>query len=468
MTLYRLKLHTLACHSPRSQAPYNDFVIVNLLAMRGSEVIGMVESPLGSFRKNRGAVGFGPGATYTFGPESFWRGAEKDWEVVFDLSPELEDVSLRVLVTNGRGIGDPYALARFLTVALVTGGTLGISLAFGKELKEVMAKILSDEGLRKAVLSVAKQVPGEIFDELTDWLFGAEWPECTGSVYERRWTLNSGNIADLLGTHDEGPDDGFQPSLPGECRKPSYSLGYSITPEAVFPAPEKPDRSRYVPWKPGRSTDWEGAWADSFARSISVDIRHLANGRREYQVSPREQLPSGALVVPAASFSPVAERYGRTPPFVADQVPVASPYANAPTARPADALDESPSTVRAGAVRGLGTRVTEANMGGPASATTAPAPSPGSPGSTGSPVPPASKLPDASEFIPEDPAPKSLQAVRQLQLPEHGIVLGLYELVEEFSGGRWKRSGPFVRYQRPGNMAATSADVMLWQVPELG
>jgi hypothetical protein len=464
MTLYRLKLHTLTCHSPRSRADYNDFVIVNLLAMRGSEVLGAVESPLGSFRENRGAVGFGPGTLYTFGPESFWRGSELEWEVAFDLSPELEDVSLSVLVTNGRGVGDPYALARFLTVALVTGGTLGLSIAFGKELKELLAKILSDEGLRDAILSMAKQLPGGLFDDLTDWLFGDEWPECTGSVYERRWTLNSANIAERLGLHAEGPDDTFHPTLPGGCRQPSYSLGYSITPEALFATPEQPARTRYVPWKPGRATDWEGIWADGFGRSIAVDVQHLASGSREYRVSPREQLPAGALIVPAATYEPLAERYGRTPPFTEVKVPVVGPYADGATTHPADHLRGAQSARSSGTV----TSVSAEGLGAPASATTPHLSPQGAPATPGAPPPTASAYSDASEFIPEDTALRSLQSVRQLSLPEHGIVLGLYELIEEFSAERWKRSGPFVRYQRPATLAATSADVMLWKVPKMG
>lgn len=57
--------------------------------------------------------------------------------------------------------------------------------------------------------------------------------------------------------------------------------------------------------------------------------------------------------------------------------------------------------------------------------------------------------------------------VRTLLLPEHGILLGLYQLMEQ-EAGPW--TGPpcrIIRYRRPATARATAVDLMLRQTPRV-
>ena len=61
-----------------------------------------------------------------------------------------------------------------------------------------------------------------------------------------------------------------------------------------------------------------------------------------------------------------------------------------------------------------------------------------------------------------------IEEVRTLLLPEHGILLGLYQLMEYQPGQQW--SGPYcriIRYRRPATPHAPATDLMLRQTPRV-
>jgi hypothetical protein len=59
------------------------------------------------------------------------------------------------------------------------------------------------------------------------------------------------------------------------------------------------------------------------------------------------------------------------------------------------------------------------------------------------------------------------QEVRTLLLPEHGILLGLYQLVDQQAGQQSRPYSRIIRYRRPATARAAAVDLMLRPTPRV-
>jgi hypothetical protein len=453
MATHRFKLVSLQCISPRSKAPYADWLMVSLVAVRNGQVIGSVASLLGDGPGKRIHFPFKAGATHDFAPTFFGTGTDLLWEVAFDVAPGLPDVDLRVVIANVRDVDDPYVLARLSIAIAAIGISTAAGVFLGEKFKETLAKIASDPALREA----AEKILGEAWDLFTDrlpgWLFDEDWPDCAGDVLVWARTVSGSDVDDpAMGPIQIATAPETAANSGTGCGRPSYLLTAALVDDAPFGRARTPLRTRYVPCRETAASSWEGIWQQ---RSAEVRVGIGAPRNRHYDVAPHEAFATAT----DAKFPGIRETVESWPLFVRDVKPTARPtpgtvvsdeaYSRAAAAIPvSDSASQGLGGLRGGRSGDVGGRVTVA----------APEPPPAATG-----------LAVDNDLVGR--ADLTLDAlehgVRTLSLPS-GARLGLYTCIQEFADGSPIETGPFVRYVRDATVTSTQCDVMLPRYLHIG
>jgi len=444
------------------------------VAVQDGQVIQSLVSPIGSSGKPRNNICFIPGFTHKFERRNFEPGTNVDWEVVFELPDSGGEVEITVAAWNHRGVEDPYALARII-IAIATASAMGgLGAYFSKELKELVAKVLGDESLRDFVVELLKKLPGGVADGIIGLFFSNDWPECAGDVFKWQQTITSETVKSGLGERSAETLPTDVRHVAKGCRTPHYSLSAHLVKATAFEAAPRPKRVYYIPYPPGKSTDWDGVWRNDHNGPIGAAISHVGPGRI-YTVGLSEKCVGRSVV--DGEYTPVKEILQKTLPYARNQEPQVAAYAKAAgsTAAADSTLAEvSMSPVGSTSVAGA----TGARKGGASTGAGASSP-PGDSEIPSSVSPPPSPAPstgtsgggggagEQSDLIESNAAPIMLEDVRTLPL-QASMFLGLYQKIEEFENGKVKMSGPLVRYWRAANIAATRADMMLFQFDKLG